>query len=40
MLKNIHPLLTSSLLSILTDMGHGNEICIVDANFPAAAAAQ
>jgi L-fucose mutarotase len=37
MLKNIHPLLTSELLAVLDDMGHGNEIAIVDANFPAAA---
>jgi L-fucose mutarotase len=40
MLKNIHPLLTSQLLSVLADMGHGNEIAIVDANFPAAACAE
>ena len=40
MLKNVHPLLTSDLLSVLTSMGHGNEIAIVDANFPAAACAQ
>lgn len=40
MLKNIHPLLTGELLAVLDDMGHGNEIAIVDANFPAAANAQ
>lgn len=40
MLKNIHPLLTSDLLSVMADMGHGNEIAIVDSNFPAAACAQ
>ncbi|WP_337270177.1 RbsD/FucU family protein [Oryzifoliimicrobium ureilyticus] len=40
MLKNIHPLLTGDILSILDDMGHGNEIAIVDANFPAAANAE
>ena len=40
MLKNIHPLLTSQLLAVLADMGHGNEIAIVDANFPAAACAE
>jgi L-fucose mutarotase len=40
MLKNIHPLLTSELLAVLDDMGHGNEIAIVDANFPAAANAE
>ena len=40
MLKNINPLLTGNLLSILSDMGHGDEIVITDANFPAAAVAQ
>ncbi len=40
MLKNIHPLLTGDLLSVLADMGHGDEIAIVDSNFPAAACAQ
>ena len=35
MLKNINPLLTGQLLSVLADMGHGDEIVIVDANFPA-----
>ena len=37
MLKNIHPLLTGDMLSILADMGHGDELVIVDANFPARA---
>lgn len=36
MLKLIHPLLTGQLLSTLADMGHGDEIVIADANFPAA----
>ena len=36
MLKGIHPLLTADLLHALADMGHGDEIAIVDANFPAA----
>lgn len=40
MLKNIHPLLTGELLAVLDDMGHGNEIAIVDANFPANANAE
>lgn len=40
MLKNIDPLLTGDLLAILSDMGHGDEIVIVDANFPAAAVAR
>lgn len=35
MLKNIEPLLTPNLLSILRRMGHGDEVAIVDANFPA-----
>ncbi|HZP92871.1 MAG TPA: RbsD/FucU family protein [Burkholderiales bacterium] len=37
MLKNIDPLLTPELLSALRAMGHGDEIAIVDANYPAAA---
>ena len=40
MLKNVNPLLTGELLAILSDMGHGDEIAIVDANFPAAAVAR
>jgi len=40
MLKNIHPLLGPELLMILRAMGHGDEIAIVDANFPALANAQ
>jgi L-fucose mutarotase len=36
MLKSINPLLTGDLLAILSDMGHGDEIVITDANFPAA----
>ena len=35
MLKGIHPLLTAELLHALARMGHGDEIAIVDANFPA-----
>lgn len=35
MLKNIPPLLGPDLLHILRSMGHGDEITIVDANFPA-----
>ncbi|MGU3398151.1 RbsD/FucU family protein [Brucellaceae bacterium D45D] len=37
MLKNINPLLTGSLLSVLADMGHGDDLVIVDANYPAEA---
>jgi L-fucose mutarotase len=36
MLKSMNPLLTGDLLAILSDMGHGDEIVISDANFPAA----
>ena len=35
MLKNIDPALTPDLLHALRQMGHGDEIAIVDANFPA-----
>jgi L-fucose mutarotase len=35
-LKGIHPLLTPELLYAMAEMGHGDEIAIVDANFPAA----
>ena len=35
MLINIDPLLSPELLMILRAMGHGDEIAIVDANFPA-----
>lgn len=40
MLKRIDPLLTGELLAILRDMGHGDEIALVDANFPAASVAR
>lgn len=35
MLNSISKLLTGDLLKILCDMGHGDKIAIVDANFPA-----
>lgn len=38
MLKNIPPILGPDLLAILRAMGHGDEIAIVDANYPADAA--
>ena len=38
MLKHIPPLLGPDLLAILRAMGHGDEIAIVDANYPADAA--
>jgi L-fucose mutarotase len=36
MLKTIPPLLTPDALHALCSMGHGDELAIVDANFPAA----
>lgn len=40
MLKRVDPLLGPELLGILRAMGHGDDIAIVDANFPAAANAR
>jgi len=40
MLKGIDPLLGPDLLHALAAMGHGDEIAIVDANFPAAVVAR
>lgn len=40
MLKHIDPLLTPDLLLVLAAMGHGDELVIVDANFPAVSTAQ
>jgi L-fucose mutarotase len=34
-LKGVDPLVSPELLSILAEMGHGDELAIVDANFPA-----
>jgi L-fucose mutarotase len=36
MLKNIDPILSPELLAALRSMGHGDEIAIVDANYPSA----
>ena len=36
MLNGIHPLLSPDLLRAMAAMGHGDEIAIVDVNFPAA----
>jgi L-fucose mutarotase len=36
MLKGLDPLLGAELLHVLRSMGHGDELVIVDANFPAA----
>ncbi len=40
MLKNISPVISPSLLKILMEMGHGDEIVIGDGNFPAASVAK
>ena len=40
MLKNIPSLLTPDTLHALASMGHGDDVAIVDANFPAAGMAQ
>jgi L-fucose mutarotase len=40
MLKGIDPVLGPELLAILRAMGHGDEIVIADANFPAASQAR
>lgn len=39
MLKNISKLISPSLLKVLMEMGHGDEIVIADGNFPAASKA-
>ena len=38
MLKGLDPLLSPELLRVLRAMGHGDEIVIADANYPAASA--
>jgi L-fucose mutarotase len=38
MLKGIDPILSPDLLRILRAMGHGDEIAIVDANYPSSSA--
>jgi L-fucose mutarotase len=40
MLNGIHPLLHADLLHALASMGHGDELVIADANFPAASLAR
>ena len=35
MLRNIDPLLNGELLYALRSMGHGDELALVDVNFPA-----
>jgi len=39
MLKHMDPLLTPDLLWVLAAMGHGDDLALVDANFPAEAIA-
>lgn len=36
MLKGLSPLLSADLLHVLASMGHGDDIVLADANFPAA----
>ncbi|MGH6913913.1 MAG: RbsD/FucU family protein, partial [Geminicoccales bacterium] len=36
MLKSLDPLLGADLLHVLRSMGHGDDLVIADANFPAA----
>ena len=36
LLKKIDPILTPDLLHVLRSMGHGDQLCICDCNFPAA----
>ena len=38
MLKGVDPLLNGELLKILDEMGHGDQLLLVDRNYPAAAA--
>lgn len=38
MLKGIDPVLSGDLLRILDEMGHGDQLLLVDRNYPAAAA--
>jgi len=40
MLKGLHPAISPPLLAVLAEMGHGDELAIVDANFPAGANAR
>jgi L-fucose mutarotase len=40
MLKGIPPILSPELLKVLAEMGHGDELVLADANFPAASMAR
>ena len=37
MLKGVDPLLSGNLLKVLDEMGHGDQLLLVDRNYPAAA---
>jgi L-fucose mutarotase len=40
MLKNIPKIISPELLKILAEMGHGDELCIADGNFPGSSVGQ
>jgi L-fucose mutarotase len=40
MLKNLNPLLTPDFLYVLASMGHGDDLVLCDANFPAESVAR
>ena len=40
LLKGLNPILTADLLSALREAGHGDEIAVVDVNFPAVSTAE
>lgn len=40
MLKRIPPILSPELLKVLAEMGHGDELVLADANYPAVSMAQ
>jgi L-fucose mutarotase len=40
LLKNLDPLLNAELLHALAAMGHGDELALVDRNYPAASTAR
>lgn len=40
MLKNLHILHTPELLHVLASMGHGDDVALVDCNYPAVSTAQ
>lgn len=40
MLKDIPEIISPELMKVIMEMGHGDELCLVDVNFPAASMAQ